>query len=124
MSTDNTERIQRGKPFQQGQSGNPSGRPKGSRNKLSEFYLSALAEDFEEHGKSAIKEVRKTDPKAYLQIITVLIGKLPIEKNEPDGSLIANRKVMIVVDHGTDEEWEAKALAQQTKLVEEAKTQK
>lgn len=33
MVTDNTEEKQRGKPFQKGQSGNPGGRPKGSRNK-------------------------------------------------------------------------------------------
>ena len=32
MSTDNTAGKQRGRPFQKGQSGNPGGRPKGSRN--------------------------------------------------------------------------------------------
>ena len=32
MSTENTARKQRGRPFQKGQSGNPDGRPKGSRN--------------------------------------------------------------------------------------------
>ena len=32
MSADNTAGKQRGRPFQKGQSGNPDGRPKGSRN--------------------------------------------------------------------------------------------
>src|SRR6476619_165785 len=32
MSTENTAGIQRGRPFPKGQSGNPAGRPKGSRN--------------------------------------------------------------------------------------------
>src|SRR4051794_33664484 len=32
MSTDNTAGKQRGRPFQKGQSGNPDGRPNGSRN--------------------------------------------------------------------------------------------
>jgi hypothetical protein len=32
MSTENTAGKQRGRPFQKGQSGNPDGRPKGSRN--------------------------------------------------------------------------------------------
>jgi hypothetical protein len=32
MSTDKTAEKQRGAPFQKGQSGNPNGRPKGSRN--------------------------------------------------------------------------------------------
>ena len=32
MSAENTAGKQRGRPFQKGQSGNPDGRPKGSRN--------------------------------------------------------------------------------------------
>ena len=34
MSADSTGKEQRGRPFEPGQSGNPAGRPKGSRNKL------------------------------------------------------------------------------------------
>ena len=33
MDVANTDKKQRGKPFQPGQSGNPDGRPNGSRNK-------------------------------------------------------------------------------------------
>ena len=32
MSPDNTDEKQRGRPFEKGTSGNPSGRPRGSRN--------------------------------------------------------------------------------------------
>src|SRR5215212_3631689 len=36
---------QRGRPFQPGQSGNPTGRPPGSKNKLAEAFLRELASD-------------------------------------------------------------------------------
>jgi Family of unknown function (DUF5681) len=32
MTADNTAEIQRGRPFEKGVSGNPTGRPRGSRN--------------------------------------------------------------------------------------------
>jgi hypothetical protein len=38
----------------QSKPGNP-GRPKGSRNKLGEAFIQALAEDFERHGAEAIE---------------------------------------------------------------------
>lgn len=36
-----------------------------------------------------------------------------------NNTLVDNRRVMVVTDHGTDDEWEAKVLAQQTKLIED-----
>jgi hypothetical protein len=45
---DNTAPKQRGIPFKPGQSGNPDGRPRGSRNKLGEAFVQALADDFSE----------------------------------------------------------------------------
>ena len=48
--------------------GNPPGRPRGSRNALSEEIICALLRDFREHGQRAIAKVRRTQPAAYLKI--------------------------------------------------------
>jgi hypothetical protein len=62
-------------PWQPGQSGNPAGRPKGSRNKLSEAFLSALSEDFEQNGVAVIASVRAEKPAEYLKIIAAIVPK-------------------------------------------------
>lgn len=61
--------------FLPGVSGNPAGKPKGSRTKLGEQFLSALQEDFEANGAAAIVEVRKTRPQDYLKVIASLMPK-------------------------------------------------
>ena len=55
--------------FKPGQSGNPAGRPKGARNKVTENLLEALASDFEAHGKEVIEKVRAEKPHDYLKIV-------------------------------------------------------
>ena len=45
-SADNTAEKQRGRPFEPGQSGNPNGRPKGSRNRVSHAVEALI------HGKA------------------------------------------------------------------------
>jgi hypothetical protein len=87
MSTaaDNTAQKQQiGRPFEPGQSGNPAGRPKGARNKLSEAFLEALADDFEANGKRVVEKVRAERPQDYLKIIAaVMPTRTEIEKVVP-----------------------------------------
>jgi hypothetical protein len=62
-----TTRDDKGR-FLAGNTGGP-GRKPGSRNKLGEAFVQALADDFAEHGVAAVEKVRQSDPSTYLKII-------------------------------------------------------
>ena len=51
------------------------GRPRGARNKLSGDFLTALADEFSEHGAEAIKIVRVERPHEFLKIVASLMPK-------------------------------------------------
>lgn len=65
----------RGRPFQPGQSGNPKGRPPGSRNELCEAFVADLRADWDKHGPAAIRQVREEKPDAYLKVVASLVPK-------------------------------------------------
>ena len=60
--------------FAQGNPGGP-GRPKGSKHRLSEAFIAALAQDFDEHGAESIRRVWQDDPSTYLRVIASLVPK-------------------------------------------------
>ena len=58
-----------------GQSGNPAGRPKGSRHAIEERFLKAVLDDFEENGRNAIARAREANPLGYCNMIVSLLPK-------------------------------------------------
>ena len=73
----------RGKPWVKGTSGNPAGRPKGSRNKLGEQFLKDLYADWEEHGEEVLSRCRIQKPDAYLKVVAGLLPKQLNVKIDP-----------------------------------------
>ena len=82
--------------FKPGQSGNPTGRPEGAKNKLSWAFVEALAEDFNEHGVDVIKTVRKEKPVEYLNTISKVLPKI-IEFSGPDGGPIERKWTVEII---------------------------
>ena len=74
--SDNTEKKQRNLiPYKPGQSGNPKGRPKGSRNKLSEQFFRDLCDVWEAFGKPALMAMAWTQPVEFVRLVAQFILK-------------------------------------------------
>ena len=74
--SDNTEKKQRNLiPYKPGQSGNPKGRPKGSRNKLSEQFFRDLCDAWQAFGKPALMTAAWTHPVEFVRIVAQLMPK-------------------------------------------------
>ena len=54
---------------------NGGGRPKGSRNKISEAFLADLYEDWEGNGVEVIRQVREERPADYLKVVASVLPK-------------------------------------------------
>src|ERR1700723_3505438 len=63
------------RPWKPGQSGNPAGRPKGSRIKLEERFLADLVKDWNEHGAATLAAAREKDPVGYVKVAASLMPK-------------------------------------------------
>jgi hypothetical protein len=62
-------------PWSKGQSGNPGGLSKGSRHKLTDAFIRALARDWKAHGEAVIQRVREDNPTAYFKGMLSLVPK-------------------------------------------------
>lgn len=84
---DNTSGKYRGlkEPWKPGQSGNPAGRPKGSKNALAEHFIADLQAKWKEKGKEVIDAVIADKPADFLKVVASVIPKeVKIERTAVD----------------------------------------
>jgi hypothetical protein len=72
--------------FKPGNTGAGGGRPKGSRNKIGEQFLTDLQADWDENGAEAIKACRTEKPADYVKMVASLLPK-QIEVKRPEEEL-------------------------------------
>jgi hypothetical protein len=77
---ENTARKQRGRPFEQGESGNPSGKPKGARHRTTLVIEKLLEGEAEEIGRKAI-ELAKSGDTVALRLCLERVA--PVRKGRP-----------------------------------------
>ena len=85
--------------FQPGQSGNPKDRPVGSRNKLSEHFVSDLQELREEQGPKILRRVAKDDPaKLLAAMVQVLPKDFQITVDQQNMKWVINAKPLTTLE--------------------------
>jgi len=111
-----SQRDNRGR-FLPGNSGN-GGRPKGARNRLTSLVLTALVEDFAEHGAGAVAALREKDPAAYLDTVINLIPRPLIlqHETEPDYSDLNWEEIAELIERTEQNEQVKIALEEVRKL--------
>jgi hypothetical protein len=58
-----------------GQSGNPAGRPKGSRNQLATDFVADLCDAWQAKGAAAIAKTAETEPATFVKVVASLMPK-------------------------------------------------
>ena len=70
---------------------------KGTKHKLGQAFIAALADDFTEHGAAVIAQVRENDPAAYLRVCASLVPK-HVEVYEPLADLSDDELAEVITE--------------------------
>lgn len=83
MGSDSTEKKQdRRRLFKVGESGNPAGRPKGSRNKLGEAFIEDVYSKWQTAGTAALDAMLADDPGGFVRVVAGILPKEMVIKDE------------------------------------------
>ena len=106
-------------PFQQGQSGNPSGGRPGSRHRqqLNGEFIAALLRDFRQGGPAAIARVRRNQPAAYCKLLTLLCPR-DVKVEHSGGVKAMTDEQLEAGIEAVQRMLEARALDDRAKLIE------
>jgi hypothetical protein len=101
-----------GRPFKPGQSGNPAGRPVGSRVKLEEVFVADLVEAWKLHGKAALDVVATKEPAKFCQIAATVLPKQTQNTRIHKLELMTDRELAELLE-ATDAQMEAAMIGRQ-----------
>jgi hypothetical protein len=105
-----------------GQSGNPLGRPRSSREALGTRFIEALSEVFQKKGKAAINKLADTDPATFVRVCASLMPKELLISQGPLADLssqeiaalaYAARKAVALADAAQEGEGTGKLIQEQ-----------
>jgi hypothetical protein len=104
-------------------SGNPPGRPRGSRNRaiLNEEFIAALLRHFRREGERAIARMAATQPAAYCKILTLLVPReLKLEHRNAVAGLSDEQLEAMIAE--LEERIARRAAGSDAKLIEAVET--
>ena len=80
-----------------GESLNPNGRPKGSKNKLAQSFFTDCLKVWEESGFEALRDMAATDPASFNRMIASTMPKeIDVDQISTDGSMTPPATINII----------------------------